>query len=106
MKKNNITSNYNKASIMRHAWKFFKHCMGSFSNCLKMAWKNAKVVRNELVKQVNECHTWYGWKELGYEVIHESVALFKVTVVDTTKNGTRVLSYFDETQVCPIGSQD
>lgn len=91
---------YNKKSIMKNAWKFFNKGVSTFSECLKLAWKNAKALALILAKQTTEHHTWYGWKELGFEVIHESVARFQVEITDpTTKKGTRILSYFDKSQV-------
>ena len=50
-----------------------------------------------------ETHTWAGWRDLGYEVIHESKALYRAILSDpATKSGTRVVSYFGSTQVQPI----
>ena len=50
-----------------------------------------------------ETHTWAGWKALGYEVIHESKALYQASVNDpATKSGTRRTSYFGLSQVQPI----
>lgn len=92
-------------TIMTNAWKFVKKFGYTISEALKMAWRNAKAIA--LAKQIaeikEECHTWYSWKVMGMEVIHESTALFKVVVEDPgTKNGTRVLSYFGNSQVAPI----
>lgn len=94
---------FNKVSIMKSAWRFFRAAMGTFAECLRMAWNNAKVILNAQKSVGEETHTWYAWKMLGMEVIHESVALFKVTVFDEkTKNHTRVLSYFGKSQVAPV----
>ena len=50
-----------------------------------------------------ECHTWYNWKLLGKEVIHESKCLFQVKIEDIfTRNGYRILSYFGLSQVKEI----
>ena len=93
---------YNRSKIMRVAWKLFRKGAQSFSAALRMAWANAKIV-NEVKKTANiteETHTWYGWKALGYEVVHESKALFKAVINDpATKSGTRVTCYFGESQV-------
>ena len=96
---------YNLSNIMRKAWQLFNAEVGTFAECLKKAWADAKsfveAIRNHFVDE--EVHTWYGWKELGYEVIHESKNLFQITVTDPkTKSGTRVLSYFGKSQVQPI----
>ena len=96
---------YNLSNIMKKAWNLFKATEKTFSECLKQAWKDAKAfinaLRNSLIDE--EVHTWYGWKELGYEVIHESKNVFQITVADPkTKSGTRVLSYFAKSQVQPL----
>ena len=93
---------YNRSKIMRVAWKLFRKGVQSFSAALRMAWSNAKLV-NAVKKAAGiteETHTWAGWKALGYEVVHESKALFKAVVEDpTTKSGTRVTCYFGQSQV-------
>ena len=48
-------------------------------------------------------HCVWTLKELGYEVIHESKALYQVVISDpSTKSGTRKTSYFGFSQVRPI----
>lgn len=97
--------NYDMRAIMNSAWKFFRKGVASFSVALRMAWANAKTsnAAKAAADVIEETHTWYGWKELGYEVIHESKALFKATVADpSTKSGTRVIAYFGASQVQPI----
>lgn len=93
---------YNRSKIMRVAWKLFRKGAKSFSEALRMAWSNAKVV-NSVKKAagiIEETHTWYGWKALGYEVVHESKALFKAIISDpATKSGTRAACYFGRSQV-------
>ena len=96
---------YNLSNIMRKAWQLFDANVGTFAECLVKAWADAKAfveaVRNNFIEE--EVHTWYGWKELGFEVIHESKNVFQITVNDPkTKSGTRVLSYFTKSQVQPI----
>ena len=74
----------------------------SFSLALRMAWANAKTqnAAKEAAKITEETHTWYGWKELGYEVAHESKALYQASVNDpATKSGKRILSFFGASQV-------
>lgn len=90
---------------MKKAWTLFKANIGTFAECLKKAWEDAKAfvtaLKNSLIDE--EVHTWFGWKELGYEVIHESKNVFQVVVSDAkTKSGTRTLSYFTKSQVQPI----
>lgn len=96
---------YNLSNIMKKAWTLFKANFGSFAVCLRQAWIDAKAFAKALKDSLvdEEVHTWYGWKELGFEVIHESVNVFQVVVSDArTKNGTRTLSYFTKSQVKPI----
>jgi len=98
-------SKYNLASIMRAAWKFFRKGVSSFSLALRMAWANAKTqnAAKAAAEITEETHTWYGWKELGYEVIHESKCLYQAVLSDpATKSGTRRTSYFGLSQVQPI----
>ena len=93
---------YDLHSIMRVAWKFFRKGISSFSLALRMAWANAKTQNAaKAAAEINEeTHTWYGWKELGYEVIHESKALYQASVnYPATKSGKRILSFFGASQV-------
>lgn len=66
---------YSLHSIMRAAWKFFRKGVSSFSLALRMAWANAKTqnAAKATAEITEETHTWYGWKELGYEVVHDSI---------------------------------
>lgn len=97
---------YNRSKIMSMAWKLFRNGAASFAMALRMAWQNIKA---ELAAKVEagvteETHTWAGWRDLGYEVLHESRALYKAILSDpATKNGTRVTCYFGSSQVQPIG---
>lgn len=98
---------YNLSGIMRAAWGIFRKGVASFSVALRMAWANAKA-HNEAKAAAGiteETHTWYGWKQLGYEVIHESKALYQAILTDpATKSGTRKASYFGLSQVQPLGA--
>lgn len=98
---------YSKRSIMHEAWKLFRKSNRSFADALRMAWANAKA-RNAAREQAGireEAHTWAGWRALGYEVIHESKALFKAILSDpSTKSGTRVTCYFGASQVHQISA--
>ena len=98
---------YNLSQIMRAAWGFFRKGISSFAMALRMAWANAKThnTAKESAGVTEEAHTWAGWKELGYEVIHESKALYKAVLADpSTKKGTRVTAYFGASQVQPISA--
>ena len=96
---------YSKKSIMHTAWNLFQKGVETFAAALRMAWANAKAHMEAKAAAgiTEESHTWAGWKELGYEVIHESKALYRATLADpATKNGTRVTCYFGKSQVQPI----
>lgn len=96
---------YNLHSIMSAAWKIFRKGVQSFAVALRMAWANAKTryAAKEAAGIIEETHTWAGWKALGYEVIHESKALYRAIISDpATKSGTRVTCYFGSSQVQPI----
>ena len=96
---------YNLSNIMNAAWRIFRKGVLSFAEALRMAWANAKAhnAAKETAGITEETHTWAGWRDLGYEVIHESKALYKVILSDpATKNGTRVTCYFGVSQVQPI----
>ena len=96
---------YNLSKIMRAAWKLFRKGIQSFAVALRLAWANEKAHRQAKAASgiTEDTHTWSGWKSLGYEVIHESKALYKAVLNDpATKSGTRIVSYFGFSQVQPI----
>ncbi|MBQ8333490.1 MAG: hypothetical protein IJX93_06930 [Clostridia bacterium] len=93
---------YNLSKIMRDAWRIFRKGPVSFSTALRMAWANIKTYNaaKEAAGVTETTHTWSGWQALGFEVIHESKALFKANYLDpTTKKGTRIHCFFGESQV-------
>lgn len=96
---------YHLSSIMRAAWRFFRKGAASFSQALRTAWKNEKArhAAQEAARIAEETHTWAGWQRMGYEVRHESRAMYQITITDpATKSGTRRASYFGRSQVQPI----
>ena len=96
---------YDLRSIMRSAWRIFRKGIQTFGIALRLAWANAKAHNKARAAAGvrEESHTWSGWKNLGYEVIHERKALYKALLADpATKSGTRVTCYFGVTQVKPI----
>ena len=98
---------YNLSSIMSAAWRIFRKGIQSFAMALRMAWANAKThnAAKEAAGISEETHTWAGWRELGYEVIHDSRSLYRAVLSDpATKNGTRVTCYFGASQVQPISA--
>lgn len=98
---------YNLSSIMSAAWRIFRKGIQSFAMALRMAWANAKAhnAAKEAAGISEETHTWAGWRELGYEVIHNSRSLYRAILSDpATKNGTRTTCYFGASQVQPISA--
>ena len=109
---------YNLSQLMRKAWALYrkasKKAAASFSEALKAAWVWIRVQAANAAKVdeaaaalgvVEEYHSWAGWQAQGRKVIHTEEAAFKVTVADpTTKNGTRVKSFFlySQTQPAPM----
>ena len=96
---------YNLRSIMGAAWRLYRSGTASFSLALRIAWANEKArhAAQEAAGITEETHTWAGWKKLGYEVIHESKAMFQATFTDpATRSGTRRVSYFSRSQVQPV----
>ena len=68
-----------------------------------MGQRKARHAAQEAARIAEETHTWAGWKRLGYEVRHESKALYQATITDPgTKSGTRRMSYFGRSQVQPV----
>ena len=98
---------YDLSSIMNAAWRIFRKDAQSFAEALRMAWANVKAhnAAKAEARITEETHTWAGWRDLGYEVIHESKALYRAILSDpATKNGTRVTCYFGASQVQPISA--
>ena len=98
---------YNLSSIMKAAWRLYRKGAASFSLALRMAWANVKShnAAKEAAGIAEETHTWAGWRDLGYEVIHESKCLYQAVIADpTTKSGTSKTSYFGLSQVQPISA--
>ena len=98
---------YNLRSIMSAAWRLYRSGTDSFSLALRSAWANEKArhAAQEAAGITEETHTWAGWKKLGYEVRHQSKAVYQATITDpATKSGTRKTSYFGRSQVQPISA--
>lgn len=96
---------YDLSGIMSAAWRIFRKGVYSFAVALRISWANAKAhsAAKEAAGISEETHTWAGWRDLGYEVIHESKALYKAILADpATKSGTRATCYFGASQVQPI----
>lgn len=102
---------YNLKSIMTRAWKLFRKFSDlPFGECLHRAWLSAKAEevnakRIEVAKQAagvtEETNTWNGWKQLGYEVIHGSKALFGAELIWGSKGDGAIYKarFFGRSQV-------
>ncbi len=102
--------NYNLSNIMTTGWKLFRKYDINFSEALHRAWLCAKAVHfNELrirtakaeAGVTEQVETWSKWKELGYEVIHGSKALFGVDLIYGAKGDgmTYKARFFGKSQV-------
>lgn len=81
---------YNLSGIMSHAWRLFRKLAISFAEALHRAWISAKaepvnaarIAEAKAAAGIEEdCHTWSGWRDLGFEVSHGSKALFGVDLI-------------------------
>ena len=102
---------YNLKSIMTRAWKLFRKFSDlPFGECLHRAWLSAKAEevntkRIEAAKLAagvtEETNTWNGWKQLGYEVIHGSKALFGAELIWGSKGDGAIYKarFFGRSQV-------
>ena len=98
-------------AIMTRAWKLFrKASVLTFGECLHRAWLSAKAEevntkRIETAKLAagvtEETNTWNGWKQLGYEVIHGSKALFGAELIWGSKGDGAIYKarFFGRSQV-------
>lgn len=106
---------YNLSEIMKSAWRIFRKMAVSFSEALHRAWQIAKAEpinaqRIEAAKAkagiTEEVNTWAGWRSLGYEVIHESKALFGADLIWASKGDGKIYKarFFSRSQVQPIAA--
>ena len=105
---------YNHRKIMLRAWKNYRENQGlSFSECLHRAWVTAKAEKVNAKRIENakmaagiseETNTWSGWKQLGYEVIHGSKALFGADLIWGSKGDGRSYKarFFGRSQVSEL----
>lgn len=102
---------YNLRKIMLRAWKIYrKEKEISFAESLHRAWLSAKAeeVNAKRIEDAKagagiqeETNTWSGWKQLGYEVIHGSKALFGADLIWGSKGDgmTYKARFFGRSQV-------
>ena len=102
---------YNLSKIMLKAWKVYR-CgkQISFGEALHRVWLSAKAEkanakRIEQSKAVagitEEINTYTGWKQLGYEVLHNSKALFNCCLIWGSRGDEAIYraSFFGKSQV-------
>ena len=77
-------------AIMTRAWAIFRKATVSFSEALHRAWQSVKAepINAQRIADAKaaagiseECKTWEGWRQAGYEVIHGSKALFGADLI-------------------------
>ena len=104
-----FTIKYDKRAIMKKAHYFYRNGkMGDFGDCLRKAWDNARAYK-ELAEVAGETvHTWYGWTQLGREVIHGEATIGQIRLWDDTLKTKlyRIVSYFKFNQTCELGTQE
>lgn len=104
---------YNLREIMLRAWKNYRKMQLSFAECLHRAWLTAKagevnakrIEKAKAAAGINEdTNTWNGWKQLGYEVIHGSKALFGTELIWGSKGDGAIYKarFFGRSQVQEI----
>ena len=102
---------YDLSRIMTGAWKLFRKSGNlTFPESLHRAWLSAKAA-DENERRIaaakaeagitEQTETWSGWKKLGYEVIHESTALFGCDLIWGSKGDGAIYKarFFGQSQV-------
>jgi len=101
---------YDLRAIMLRAWKNYRKGGMTFGEALHRAWLSEKAQdvnqqRVEAAKEaagiVEKVNTWYGWKLLGFEVIHGMKALFGVDLIHGSKGDGAIYKarFFGASQV-------
>lgn len=104
---------YNLRSIMLRAWKIYRGQRIIFSEALHRAWLTAKAeeVNQRCIEDAKaaagvteETNTWSGWKQLGYEVVHGSRALFGADLIWGSKGDGAIYKarFFGRSQIREI----
>ena len=120
IKKGAYMRKYNLSKIMLKAWKIYRQNREkgiSFGESLHRAWLSAKAEeinakRVEAAKQAagiaEQTETYSKWKELGYEVLHGSKALFGVSLIWGSRGDNKEYQarFFGASQVQPIIAQE
>lgn len=102
---------FNKKEIMVNAWGIYRKYEGiSFGEALHRSWNQAKALPINAQRIADaqtsagiteECKTWFGWKQAGYEVVHGSRALFGVDLIYASKGDGEIYKarFFGASQV-------
>lgn len=102
---------YSLSKIMLRAWKNYRENKElSFGECLHRACLTAKAeqVNAKCIEDAKaaagideETNTWSGWKQLGYELIHGSKALFGADLIWGSKGDGKIYKarFFGRSQV-------
>ena len=104
---------YNMKNIMTKAWELYRKYDITFGVALHRAWniaketdENADIIAKAKAESgvTEETKTWYGWKMVAREVIHESKCLFQCVVKDSARGDgkTRILSFFGISQTAEV----
>ena len=102
---------YNVQQIMTRAWTIYRKAQGiTFGEALHRSWLAEKAApvnaqRIEAAKAAagvqEECNTWKGWADKGFEVQHGSKALFGAELIWGSKGdgATYQARFFGQSQV-------
>ena len=102
---------YNLRKIMLKAWELYRTDYAiDFAEALHRAWQiskaepiNAKRIEEAKSQAgiTEDTDTWYGWKKRGFEVIHESKALFGADLIYASKGDGAIYKarFFGASQV-------
>lgn len=107
---------YNLSKVMLKAWKIYRQNKEkgvNFAESLHRAWLSIKAekVNNTRIETAKKAanvtepvNTWARWKELGYEVVHGSRALFNCCLIWGSRgdDATYKASFFGRSQVQPV----
>ena len=92
---------WNLKKIMLRAWSLYRKGGLTFGEALHRAWLTAKAepINAETVESAKaaagiteEVRTWSGWRELGYEVMHGSKALFGCALIWGVRETVRYIT--------------
>lgn len=95
---------------MKKAWGIFRRGNMEFAEALHRAWLSAKakILNAKRIEEAKasagvteEVNTWSAWKNLGYEVIHGSKALFGTELIWGSKGDGAIYKarFFGQSQV-------